>query len=41
MSNLPKNLQQLVTEAMQSITLDSSTPTSTKACPSPTLDINT
>ncbi|XP_022171171.1 coiled-coil domain-containing protein 149 isoform X2 [Myzus persicae] len=32
MNTLPKNLQQLVTEAMQTMTFDSSTPTPTKAC---------
>jgi len=40
MNTLPKNLQQLVTEAMQSITFDSSNPTSTKDCLDSTSDIN-
>lgn len=44
MNTLPKNLQQLVTEAMQTITIDSSNhsnpSTSTKACLSSTSDIN-
>ncbi|XP_001946800.1 coiled-coil domain-containing protein 149 [Acyrthosiphon pisum] len=38
MNTLPKNLQQLVTEAMQTITFDSSTPTSAKARLSSTSD---
>ncbi|XP_025199573.1 coiled-coil domain-containing protein 149 [Melanaphis sacchari] len=41
MNTLPKNLQQLVTEAMQTITFDSSNPTSTEACLNSTSDINT
>ncbi|XP_027845675.1 coiled-coil domain-containing protein 149 [Aphis gossypii] len=44
MNTLPKNLQQLVSEAMQTITIDSSNhsnpSTSTKACLSSTSDIN-
>jgi len=38
MNTLPTNLQQLVTEAMQTITFDSSTPTSAKDRPSSTSD---
>jgi len=44
MNTLPKNLQELVTEAMQTITIDSSNhsnpSTSTKVCLSSTSDIN-
>jgi len=38
MNTLPKNLQQLVTEAMQTIAFDSATPTSAKACLSSSSD---